>query len=463
MSEIRSMNAVMKAAAVLGFVIAGAQAQTSKNMTQLLKYNPPGTISSSAGIWGHTDANGREYALFTTRRPGGVTVIDITNPATPAVKGFITSTGNSIWQEIHSFRKTAYKVSQENSDGLQIIDLSPLDRGQNAVQVKSTTQWFKTAHTVFVDTTVTPARLFVAYELTAGVMIFTLEDPHNPKLIRQISGETHDMFARGDRLYACNQFKSTVTIWNIANVATTAPVKIGSIDFNQVSPSKGEPSRGISHNAWPSEDNKYLFTTEETAGTSVKAFDITSFSLTSPPRLVGTYIGVKNVIPHNVFIKGSLMYVAHYTAGVRVVDVSDPANMKEVAYHKPSTSTELFGGTWGVYPWFRSGNLIHGDDVQGLFVEKIDVMPSSAKERAEKARFSITALKDGRIDLHLAESGPYVMSVFAPSGKELFNLPGQGNAGLQTLTVDNGKLARGNYFVRLSQGGLTAGTPFAVR
>lgn len=455
--------AVRTAAAVLGLVIAGAQAQTSRNMTQLAKWNPPGTVSSSAGIWGHTDANGKEYALFTTRRPGGLSIVDISTPIAPKQVNFIASTGNSIWQEVHSFRKTAYKVSQENSDGLQIIDLSPLDRGLPAVLVKSTTQWFKVAHTLFIDTTTAPARLFVAYENTAGVMIFSLADPHNPAHLRTIAGETHDMFARGDRLYASNQFKSTVTIWNIANLAASAPVKIGVIDLSQVSQSKGEPIKGISHNAWPSEDDKYLFTTEETTGNSVKAFDITNFSLTNPPKLVGTYIGVKNIIAHNVYIKGSLMFVAHYTAGVRVVDVSDPANMREIAFHRPSTSNDLYGGSWGVYPWFQSGNFIHGDDVQGLFVEKLDALPGSARERAGKARFTITPLADGRIDLSLAEGGAYVLSVFAPSGRELFNLPGNGKAGLQTLTLGAGGLAPGQYVVRLRQGGWTASAPLAHR
>lgn len=456
-SGIKMMKVML--ATVLGAAIAGTHGQTSKNMTLVAKFNPPSVVSSSAGIWGHTDANGKEYALFTSRRPGGVHIIDISTPATPRVVNFIASTGNSIWQEINGFRKTAYKVSQENSDGLQIIDLSPLDQNKPAVLVKSTTEWFRVAHTVYVDTTTTPARLFVAYANTAGVMIFSLEDPHNPKLLRTIVGETHDMFARGDRLYASNQFKSTITIWNIANVATSAPVKLGIIDFNQVSPTKGEPAASISHNSWPSEDNKVLFTTEETKGSTVKAFDIGSFSLTSPPKLLGTWVADKSIIAHNVFVRGGLLYVAHYTAGLRVLDVSNPAAMKEIAFHRPSTNNDLFGGTWGVYPWFKSNLIIHGDDVQGLFVEKIDVMPVSAKERAEKFHSTITPMGDGRIDLNLAQSGSYIMSVYSTSGKELFNMAGNGVAGAQTLTMDGDKLARGNYVVRLQQGAQIASAP----
>lgn len=449
-----------------GMAIMPVSGQTIKGMTTLKNgWVRPGTISASAGIWGWNGSNGKEYALLTSRRPGGVTVVDITNPAAPVEKGWVPSTGNSIWHEIHSYKNHVYKVSQENQDGLTIIDMSPLNTGGNAKHVKSPTTHFKTAHTLYVDTTVTPARLFVAYESTAGIMIFTLEDPENPKLIRTIVGECHDMFARGDRLYASNQFKSTLTIWNIANVATTAPVKLSVIDFNTVSPGQGEPAKGISHNSWPSDDNKYLFTTEETAGTTVKAFDISNISLANPPKLVGKWIGVKGIIPHNVYVKGSLMYVAHYTAGLRVVDISDPANMKEVAFHRPSVSRELFGGTWGVYMWFKSGNIIHGDDVLGLIVEKPGDEISTRANRpivAGSSKLTISPLRDGRLSLGLAAAGPYELSITSVTGREVFRAPGHAaSAGTQNLYVGP-RLTAGTYVARVSQGGHSASAPIAL-
>lgn len=451
----------------VGIILAGmaampVSAQNSKAMTQLSTWVRPGTVQASAGIWGHTSSTGKEYALVTSRRPGGLSIVDISAPATPKEVNFIPSTGNSIWHEVHSYKDYAYKVSQENSDGLQIINLAPLAQNRPAVLVKSPTTWFKTAHTLYVDTTVTPARLYVAYESTAGVMIFSLEDPENPKPIRTIVGEAHDMFARGNRLYVSNQFKSALTIWDITNVATQAPVKIGVIDFNTVSPAQGEPAKSISHNAWPSDDNKYLFTTEETAGTTVKAFDISDISLSKPPKLVGKYIGVRGIIVHNVYVKGNLLYVAHYTAGIRVVDISDPANMKEVAFHRPSTSRELFGGTWGIYPWFKSGNVIHGDDVLGLVVEKPDLVATGVKPVAGSSRLTISPLRGGRISLKLDEAGPFELSVNALSGRELFRIPGNASAaGSQSLSL-GARLAPGSYVAQVRQAGRTASAPISL-
>jgi choice-of-anchor B domain-containing protein len=453
--------------ALAGVLATDGHAQTIKAMTTLGTFIRPGTVQSSAGIWGWTGATGKEYALLTSRKPGGVCIVDISTPATPKEINFIPSTGNSIWHELNGYKNYIYKVSQENSDGLQIIDMSPLNQGKPAVLVKSPTTWFKTAHTVFVDTTVTPARLFVSYESTAGVMIFTLEDPENPKLIRTIVGEAHDMYGRGDRLYVSNQFKATLTIWNIANVATTTPLKVSVIDFNATDVGIGEPAKGISHNSWPSDDNKVLFTTEETAGTTIKSWDISNPTLANPPKMLGKYIGVKGIIGHNVYLKGSLMFVGHYTAGLRVLDVSDPTKMKELAFHRPSTSTDLFGGTWGVYPWFKSGNIIHGDDVQGLFVEKLDASVVGLMNRpsgvaAKTDDMSIRALENGKISLRLSEAGPYVMSLYSTSGQQLFNLPSHAAAVEQTVDLSREGLSHGNYLLRVSQGKLLLSAPIAL-
>jgi hypothetical protein len=233
-----------------------AAGQTNKGMTTIGSFVRPGTIVAGAGVWGWTGPTGKEYVLGCLQNPGGVSIIDISTPTAPIEVSFIPSTGNSVWQEVNGYRNFVYKVSQENSDGLQIIDLAPLNTGKPARLVSSSTVNFKVAHTVFVDSTTTPARLFVAYGSAQGVMIFTLADPANPVKVATIVGETHDMFARGDRLYSSNQYKSTVTTWNLANLA--APIKVSIIDFNAVNIGIGEPPQSISHNAWPSEDNKTL-------------------------------------------------------------------------------------------------------------------------------------------------------------------------------------------------------------
>jgi choice-of-anchor B domain-containing protein len=290
--------------------------------------------------------------LATTQNPGGVAVVDISTPESPKEVAHIKSTGNSPWQELTGAGNHIYKVSQENTDGIQIISMAPLNEGNPPVLIKNNTAFFKNAHMISSDTTVKPFRLFVAYEGMAGVKIFSLEDPENPRLLRTMASGAHDMLGRGNRLYVSDGNAGTTTIWDITNVETQAPIKVSVIKFSTVNSGLQEPARSFAHNAWPSDDGKVLFTTEETEGCSVKAFDISNISISNPPGFLGKYLAPGSQMAHNAYVKGSILVLSHYTSGVRMVDISDPKNMKEVAYHKVSASNEAFGGSWGAFPWF---------------------------------------------------------------------------------------------------------------
>ena len=84
---------------------------------------------------------------------------------------------------------------------------------------------------------------------------------------------------------------------------------------------------------------------------------------------IAEYATPEAAIIHNVHIKGSLAYIAYYSAGVRVVDVSDPTLPREVgAFDTSESYGDGFTGCWGVYPYTPSG-LVYASDLQrGLFV-----------------------------------------------------------------------------------------------
>jgi choice-of-anchor B domain-containing protein len=62
--------------------------------------------------------------------------------------------------------------------------------------------------------------------------------------------------------------------------------------------------------------------------------------------------------------------LANYTAGVRIIDVSNTNNMNEVGFFDTYTNSNsaAFAGAWNVYPFFPSGNIIVSDINGGLFV-----------------------------------------------------------------------------------------------
>ena len=67
-----------------------------------------------------------------------------------------------------------------------------------------------------------------------------------------------------------------------------------------------------------------------------------------------------------------MFFQAHYRAGARIIDISQINNkvMTEVGFFDtyPQNNSANFNGTWNVYPYFPSGNIIISDIEKGLFV-----------------------------------------------------------------------------------------------
>ena len=95
--------------------------------------------------------------------------------------------------------------------------------------------------------------------------------------------------------------------------------------------------------------------------------------------LISSYDHGTANIDHNMYVEGNFVYQSHYTAGLRIQDISDISNgdMTEVAFFDihPSNNATSFDGTWSNYPYFDNNIVIVsgiGDngnvDSGGLFV-----------------------------------------------------------------------------------------------
>ena len=100
----------------------------------------------------------------------------------------------------------------------------------------------------------------------------------------------------------------------------------------------------FTHNAWLTRDGRYVFTTDERAGSPLEGWDL----VPSPPVKVSQYIAAPGTIPHNVIVDGDRLVLSHYTEGVRMLDVRDPTQPREMGYYDtyPGASTG-FNGAWG--------------------------------------------------------------------------------------------------------------------
>ena len=112
----------------------------------------------------------------------------------------------------------------------------------------------------------------------------------------------------------------------------------------------------FTHNAWISDDNNYLFTTDETSGCYIGSYDVSDIYNIQEIDLVrewtgedGAYGQQEEVIPHNTHVFGDYLVTSYYTSGVTIIDARSIQPV-EVAYYDTSPSSGgSFDGCWGAY------------------------------------------------------------------------------------------------------------------
>jgi hypothetical protein len=136
----------------------------------------------------------------------------------------------------------------------------------------------------------------------------------------------------------------------------------------QVLATQSTPNQ-FTHNCWPSDDNNYLFTTDEQSDAYVTAYDVSDLSnIQEVDRYQSQHSD--NTIPHNTFYHNGFLVTSYYTDGVTIVDANRPSNLVEIGHYDtaPNYSGDGFNGCWGVYPYLPSGYIIASDIQEGLYV-----------------------------------------------------------------------------------------------
>ncbi|MBI3193913.1 MAG: choice-of-anchor B family protein, partial [Ignavibacteriae bacterium] len=128
------------------------------------------------------------------------------------------------------------------------------------------------------------------------------------------------------------------------------------------------------HNTATTTDGRFALSTDE-IGSTAKTLKI--WSLENPPSFpkVAEYVGSPTAIVHNVFVKNNLAIMSYYTAGVKVVDLTNPASPIELGGYDtyPSDDDANYDGAWSTYPFFPSGKIIVGDMSSGLYVVDVNL------------------------------------------------------------------------------------------
>lgn len=358
----------MKKLIIISFILIGFNSvfsQTGFRIRSLANINPYpafGNISYSA-LWGYTASNGREYAILGCYN--GTSFIDITDTINIHEVDFLPippNVGGSIWREMKTYSHYAYIVSESFDSKIQIVDLQYLPDsiryvGLSNIPNHSTTHSIsQSGHYLYLNG--------CNPELTEGVAILDLSvNPEVPVLKNSWNDlYVHDSRIINDTIWTCNIQDDKVSIVDATNKDSLRNIR--SWVHN--------PLPNNPHNIEITGNGNYALVTDEVYDPAnpgkLKIWDVTDFDNITYITSFNPY-QFENAVVHNIEIFQNFAFLAYYAAGVKVLNISNPAAPAETGwfdtYPEGNINSE---GCWGVYYFPASNKIIASDRKRGLFV-----------------------------------------------------------------------------------------------
>ncbi len=337
--------------------------------------------------WGWTDpTTGKEYALMGL--DNGTAFVDISDTENLIYLGKLpTASVSDAWRDVKVYKDHAFIVADNGLDddahGMQVFDLTRL-RSVNSPPATFDADARYTglgrAHNIVINEDTGFAYVVGTNRGDAfkgGAHFIDVRDPKNPVAAGGYAdnGYSHDAqvvsYNGPDTDYMGREIyiganESQVIIADVTDKAN--PSEIATVVY---------PNISYTHQGWFTEDQRYFILGDETDEINfgfrsrTLVFDLSDLD---NPSLYDTYSGATSAIDHNGYVKGNEYFLANYSAGIRVLDISDITgkSIVETGFFDtfPSTDTARFDGVWSVYPYFESGKIVVSDINSGLFVIK---------------------------------------------------------------------------------------------
>jgi choice-of-anchor B domain-containing protein len=331
--------------------------------------------------WGWTDPQtGKEYALVGTTTSAAF--VDISDPSNPIFLGRLpTATVNSLWRDIKVYNNHAFIVSEAPGHGMQVFDLTKLRNVVNLPETftaDATYTGFGRAHNIVINEDSGFAYAVGSDTFSGGPHFVNIQDPTNPIAV---GGYADDAYSHDAQVVTYNgpdtdhtgkeiligSNENEVVIVDVTD--KNAPTQISTIDYSNI---------GYTHQGWFTENMQYFLLGDEVdeinfgGNSRTLVFDFTDLD---NPTFHMEYLGPTAAIDHNGYVVGNTFYIANYSAGMRIVDISNIASgvMVETSFidtYIPNDETD-FHGAWNIYPFFESGNILISDIEGGMFIAKV--------------------------------------------------------------------------------------------
>lgn len=336
---------------LVGLAVVGAvNAQTSSANTSLVSSVPYPT-GSCADVWAEGDH------VFLARRGEGFDIIDVSDPANPAVA--FSGRNDLFIQDIQTVGNTLYCANASgNGQGLVIFDVTdptaPTEIGSHG------SFNLLTSYSLAAD----GGYVYVASQFSNLVVVLDVSNPATPVEVTSFGSlspisQIRDVTVVGTKLYV-SWLSGGFEIHDITNPASPT------LDLAHATPTS------LIHNCWPLDGGTHVATTDEVAGGYLRVWDISN-----PQSVVqvSQWRAHPVAVMHNLFMVGTLGFVTNYTEGLRILDLSNPFNPEEAGYYDTFPMVNPFQfGAWGVYP--GRDEVYVADFSTGLYV--VDFKPATA-------------------------------------------------------------------------------------
>lgn len=335
-------------------------------------------------VWGWTDPlDGKEYVLL--GKSNGVGFIDIEDPTNPLYLGTLpTHTNNSIWRTLRVYNNYLFVGSEASGHGMQVFDLTKLRNVINPPQTFTEDAHyagFGKCHSLVIDEENGFVYACGTNTFSGGLHVVNVQNPLAPVIAGGFSsdGYTHEAIVTNytgpDTDYTDHTIVMCFNGTGAANFTIVDATDKTDIQLVSTTP---YPSLGYCHQGHFTPDGNYLLMNDELdeynglfSNTRTLIWDIHDLDA---PVFMGNHLSVSTAIDHNLYIIGNLCYQSNYTAGLRILDVTNIAStqLSEVAYfdHYPVSDVPAFDGTWMNYPYFESGVIPVTDIDFGMFLLK---------------------------------------------------------------------------------------------
>ncbi|MFT4660098.1 MAG: choice-of-anchor B domain-containing protein, partial [Patiriisocius sp.] len=418
-----------------------------------------GVSNKSSDIWGWTDLEtGKEYAIYCGNN--GTSFIDVSDPLEPIYIGFLNAhSSESNWRDVKVYSNHAYIVSEAGGHGMQVFDLTRLgevDISPAIFDEDNHMDDFGGAHNISINELTGFAYVIGADLYSGGPIFIDLADPVNPVIVGGYDGDgyTHDTQVviysgpdvehQGKEIaFAFNE--NSLTIVDVTD--KTDPTQLSRLEYIQ---------SDYSHQGWLNLDQNIIFLGDETDelefgfNTRTMIMDVSDLE---DPFLIQEYFAETQATDHNMYVKDNLLYQSNNSSGLRVLEINEASDniLAEVGFFDsfPLNDDAGFTGTWSVYPYFESGNIILSARFGGLFIVKeseIENCPVGIEEISMQT-FNISPNPSAGIFTIVAlQSRMLSVEIFNIAGKLLMR---QNDFNSTIVNLDLSNYSQGIYFLKI--------------